>query len=368
MSALEEKLKELREEYAKTKHNKATNKHLGILRRKMANIKKEMTKKSGGRGVGFAVKKTGDATVVLVGFPNAGKSSLLSAITNAESEVAAYAFTTLDVIPGTISYGGAKIQLLDVPGLIEGASEGKGGGAKVASVIRVADMLLIMLDVNKPEGLFSLLDELYGLGIRANADRPGIRIEKKATGGVEIDAMGHKIPQRKEILEALGASSIYNCRIIFQKDSSIEDLSDFLDPSVVYMKALIILNKIDSVPRPFWEGIKKEVEASTGIRTIPISASNKTNTDALKYEIFAELGLLRIYLKPKDAEPDMEKPIIVKSGSSVLDVAKALHSKTAKSLKYAYINGKSAKFTNQRFGKEHIVEDGDILTLVYDKS
>lgn len=368
MSDLEGKLEELREEYAKTKHNKATNKHLGILRRKIAGIRKEMAKKKGGRGAGFAVKKSGDATAVLVGFPNAGKSSLLGAITNAESQVAAYAFTTLEVIPGTMTYEGARIQILDVPGLIEGASEGRGGGAKVASVIRVADLLLIMLDVNKPEGLYKLLDELYGLDIRINKTRPRIIIEEKSTGGLEVEKVNHKAPSKKEIAEVLNGYGIYNGKVIFHQDADIGDVMEMMDPSIVYIKALIILNKIDSVEPSFWQAIKKELESTTGIKVIPISASEKTNLEELKPKIFDELDLIRIYLKPKDGAADMEKPMIMRSGTTVMDAAKALHSKAARSLRYAYINGKSAKFTNQRLGKEHVLEDGDIVTLVYDKS
>ncbi len=367
MSDLENKLKELRDEYAKTKHNKATNKHLGILRKKIANIKKDMVKKKGGRGVGFAVKKTGDATAVLVGFPNAGKSSLLVAITNAESQVAAYAFTTLEVIPGTMDYDGAKIQILDVPGLIEGAAEGKGGGAKVASVIRVADLLMIVLDANRPEGLYKLLDELYGLDIRINKERPKIIVERKDTGGLEIESLKHKVPVKKDVAEVLNNYGIYNGKVIFHQDAGIEEVMELMDPGIVYVKGLIILNKIDSVEPQFAQGVKKELENTTGIRVIPISAEQKTNLAELKSRIFNELDLVRVYLKPKDGVADLRKPMILRSGSTVMDVAKSLHSKTAKDLRYAYISGKSAKFTNQRLGREHVVADGDILTLVYEK-
>lgn len=368
MANLEEKLEELREEYSKTKYNKATNKHLGILRKKIANIKKELAKKKTGRGLGFAVKKSGDATVVLVGFPNAGKSSLLDALTNAESRVAEYAFTTLEVIPGTMVYNGARIQIMDVPGLIEGASEGKGGGAKVASVIRVADLLVILIDINKPEDLYKILDELYGLNIRINKRRPNISVEPKNTGGIEIEKLNHKIPAKKDIVDVLNGHSIYNARIIFHEDSDLDDLVDVMDATVVYTKSLIILNKIDSVEKAYAEGIRRELEKSTGYNITPISASEELNLEELRMRIFGQLDLIRIFLKPKFGEADFEKPLIIKSGSTVFDVAKALHSKAAKNLKYAYINGRSAKFPNQRLGKEHIVEDADTVTLVYEKS
>ena len=79
----------------------------------------EPTGKSGAKGEGFDVMKSGDARVALIGFPSVGKSTLLSTVTATESVVAAYEFTTLTCVPGVIKYEGAEIQLLDLPGIIE---------------------------------------------------------------------------------------------------------------------------------------------------------------------------------------------------------------------------------------------------------
>lgn len=92
-----------------------------------------------GGGSGFDVSKSGDARIALVGFPSVGKSTFLSKITKTKSEVAAYSFTTLTAIPGVLEYGGAEIQVLDLPGIIEGASEGKGRGRQVISAAKVGD-------------------------------------------------------------------------------------------------------------------------------------------------------------------------------------------------------------------------------------
>jgi small GTP-binding protein len=86
------------------------------------------------------VSKSGDARIALVGFPSVGKSTFLSKITKTKSEVAAYSFTTLTAIPGVLEYGGAEIQILDLPGIIEGASEGKGRGRQVISAAKVCHM------------------------------------------------------------------------------------------------------------------------------------------------------------------------------------------------------------------------------------
>jgi small GTP-binding protein len=104
------------------------------LKAKLAKLKRELidgASKKGGMqtaGEGFEVSKSGDARVGMIGFPSVGKSTLLTKLTGTFSKVAAYEFTTLTCIPGVLKYKGAKIQLLDLPGIIEGAKDGKGRG------------------------------------------------------------------------------------------------------------------------------------------------------------------------------------------------------------------------------------------------
>ena len=111
------------------------------LSRKLARLRAQLLEPAPGAGAsggsGFDVSKSGDARIALVGFPSVGKSTFLSKITKTKSEVAAYSFTTLTAIPGVLEYGGAEIQVLDLPGIIEGASEGKGRGRQVISAAKV---------------------------------------------------------------------------------------------------------------------------------------------------------------------------------------------------------------------------------------
>src|SRR3990167_5399514 len=159
MTDISQQIQDIKETLRKTPHHKATNHFIGLMRAKIARLKdKEMEtltplrQSSAGR-TSFAVRKQGDATVVLVGPPSSGKSTLLNKLTNAQSKVAPYAFTTVTVIPGMMDYKDAKIQILDVPGLIEGAEEGKGRGREVLSVVRGSDLIILMTDIKRPEAI-----------------------------------------------------------------------------------------------------------------------------------------------------------------------------------------------------------------------
>ena len=180
---------------ARTQKNKATSGHLGMLKAKLAKLRRELLDPVGGggggggasRGDGFDVNKVGDARVGLVGFPSVGKSTLLNKLTGTFSEVAAYEFTTLTCVPGVIRYRGAKIQLLDLPGIIEGAKDGKGRGRQVISTARTCNLILIVLDCLKPLTHKRLIEhELEGFGIRLNKKPPAIGFRKKERGGVAL--------------------------------------------------------------------------------------------------------------------------------------------------------------------------------------
>nr|APA20118.1 P-loop-containing nucleoside triphosphate hydrolase superfamily protein [Populus tomentosa] len=147
-----ERIKEIEAEMARTQKNKATEYHLGQLKAKIAKLRTQLLeppKGSSGAGDGFEVTKFGHGRVALIGFPSVGKSTLLTMLTGTHSEAASYEFTTLTCIPGIIHYNDTKIQLLDLPGIIEGASEGKGRGRQVIAVSKSSDIVLMVLDASK---------------------------------------------------------------------------------------------------------------------------------------------------------------------------------------------------------------------------
>ncbi len=362
---LQRRLEELRKEYSNTKYNKATNKHLGILRAKIATVVKELNKKSGKKGIGINARKSGDGTVVLVGPPNAGKSSLLNALTGVDSKVANYAFTTVSIIPGMLMWKGAKIQVFDLPGLIEGSHIGKGGGIRLGSVMRIADLVLFVVPATDYSVIFNIIEELSELGIKVNKGKPKIKVEEVSSGGIEMISNGNRTPLQEEAVPIINEFGIYNAKVIFWENSTADDLFDFLTKNNVYVQGFVVANKIDLVEKP--AELVREIKAKIGMPVIQTSALEKRNIEELKDAIFQNLELERVYLKPKDGQPDYEKPMIMKKGSRVLELARALHSDTAAQLRYAFVNGKSAKFRNQVCGPNHVLEDGDVVTLVYSK-
>lgn len=188
MVNITDKIKEIEEEMARTQKNKATNYHLGLLKGKLARLRAQLLEPAtgaggAGGGAGFDVSKSGDARIALVGFPSVGKSTFLSKVTKTRSEVASYAFTTLTAIPGVLEYGGAEIQLLDLPGIIEGAAEGKGRGRQVISAAKTSDLILMVLDATKRAEQRALLEaELEAVGIRLNREPPYVFWNQETPG------------------------------------------------------------------------------------------------------------------------------------------------------------------------------------------
>lgn len=144
-----------------------------------------------------------------------GKSTLLTNLAGVFSAIAAYEFTTLTTVPGVIKYKGAKLQLLDLPGIIEGAKDGKGRGRQVIAVARSCDLILICLDVLKPLHHKRIIEnELEGFGIRLNKEPPQIGFRQKDKGGINLNVL---VPQSEldgdTVKLILGEYKIHNADI-----------------------------------------------------------------------------------------------------------------------------------------------------------
>ncbi len=358
------KLEELEKEYSNTKYNKATNKHLGILRAKIARTKRDIIESSKGRkGKGFFVKKTGDVTVALIGFPSAGKSTLINAISNTRSKTASYAFTTTDIVPGMLIYNHAHIQVFDLPGLIENAHLGAGGGRSVISAARISDLIVFVIDATAAYKLDMLMDEFRALNIYVNIEKPDVQVlDSKGQGlRVEVNRSSLTYKDLQVIFFGLGMpNSIVRIRSTISED----ELISLLAGHSIYIKAIVALNKIDLVSD--YKSIAEGIASKHDIEVYPVSMINKQNVDSLIGGIYRNLGIITVYLKHRLDKIDTE-PLVLKKGSTVGDAARKLHEEIADEVKSAYVEGKSVKFRNQRVGINHVLEEGDVLTFIRNK-
>jgi hypothetical protein len=360
---LPEKIQAIEEEMKRTQIHKHTEHHVGLLKAKLAKLKAEQERSQSSKqgGAGFELKKGGDCTVVLIGLPSVGKSTILNHLTNAKSRVAPYAFTTLTVVPGLLEYQGARIQILDLPGIISGAATGTGRGRRVLSVAKNADLIILVLDVFQPDQVNTLIKELYEIGIRLNTRPPNVTINRTSQGGLGITAACKLTHVTESTIRAiLNIYKINHGGVIIREDITDDQLIDIIAGNRRYIPSITVLNKIDLVNLKYVDEVKTRV----GGDIIPISADQNVNLEQLKKEIYGSLRLIKVYLKPRNGSPDFEEPLIVTAGSTISDVCKKIHQKIAGEAKYALVSGNSVRFSPQRVGMDHIVEDRDVVTIV----
>ncbi|KAL6713138.1 Ribosome-interacting GTPase 2 [Lecanora helva] len=357
MVNITEKIKEIEEEMRRTQKNKATEYHLGLLKGKLARLRAQLLEPApgagSGGGAGFDVSKSGDARIALVGFPSVGKSTFLSKITKTKSEVAAYSFTTLTAIPGVLEYGGAEIQVLDLPGIIEGASEGKGRGRQVISAAKTSDLILMVLDATKRAEQRALLErELEAVGIRLNREPPNIYLKQKKAGGMKITFQNPP----KYIDEKLLYNILRDYKML---NSTVDDFIDvIMKDHRKYIKCLYVYNKIDSVSLDFLDKLAREPH------TVVMSCELDLGIQDVVDRCWAELQLMRIYTKRKGEDPDFSEALIVRNKSSIEEVCDQVHRTLKETFKYAMVWGASARHVPQRVGLSHVVADEDVVSIV----
>ncbi len=288
--------------------HKGTEKLQGELRRKISKLRTEGSRRSaGGRRTDlYYVEKVGAGQIAMVGPANSGKSRLLGALTNARPEVAEFPFTTRLPQSGVMRYENVRIQLVDLPPVHPELTE-----AWVFAVLRNADALWVVADLsseNLLEDVESVLGQLREAGIQILGKEPETEEEDR-------------IPK----------------------------------------KALIVGNKID---RP---GAEENAEVLQGLYggTFPVvgvSAEFGTSLHELQRTTFQLLEIIRAYTKAPGKEPDLQDPVILPLGSTVLDFAEQIHKDFAQKLKFARIWGPN-KHGGQRVQRDYPLTDGDILEL-----
>ncbi len=337
-----------------TPYDKASEHHHGVLKAKLSKLRDQLdgpANRGGGGGVGYAIKHSGDASVVLVGLPSVGKSTLLNALTNAESKVGNYDFTTLGVIPGMLKYKGINIQILDLPGIIEGAASNKGFGKKVLSVVRASNLVVLITDMARLSFFKEVEEELYENGVRINTVPPKISIHKTERGSIQVSnpfgGLGNQT-----VIDICKEMGISNARVIFhEKITEIDKLIDVIMARTrIYMPAVHVVTKLDLATL---DQIKKIPSYA-----VKMSVVGNEGIGDFKEMLWQKLGLLRVYLKKDRTSPaDKDEPLIIKSNATLEDVLKRISNEMREDVSRACIWGTKARFPGQEVSFSYPVFD-----------
>jgi len=334
---IEEEIRKLEEEILKTQKNKSTEHHIGRLKSKIAKLKEDKEKQARIAKKSLGIRKSGDATAVLIGPMGSGRSTLLNRLTGARPSDDPLATT-----PGILSYKGAKIQIIDIPDIAF--------GREALPIIRSADLAIFVLDPSRPAPS-EYIGILQESGIRLNQRPPDVLIKSTTRGGITISTPADPGLDRAMIEAILHKYKIHSADVIIRERLTQERLVDALEDRK-YLKAISVMNKAD---------LTEDVPEGA------VSALDGAGIDSLKDKIFDSLDLIRIYNKPQGSQPDMNDPMILPSGSTVGDLCGKIHKDFQKRFRYASIWGASAKHAGQRAGLDHVLCDGDIITIVIEK-
>jgi len=331
-----EKLVALQEMRSTAPSHKGAEKLRADISRKIAKLKNEIerqqaTAKKKGSGASIAVRKEGAGQVAIVGMPNTGKSTLLNMLSNATVDAAPYAFTTTKPEVGMMDFEGAKVQLVEIPALVQGSSKGKAQGTQLLAVIRNADALIIMHRNNKEKYL--VVNELEKSKIKVNISKPGIEIKPAKFKGIRIAGKKYLKIEEEKLSNFLKSLGMHNCEVLLSEPlKTLDSVGQVLDESIVYKKALFL------------------------------KPGELKDTASLKKEIFSLLGKVLVYTKKPGKEAEMDNPLVLKKGSTVEQVAGTVHKEIAQKLRYVRVWG-STKFPGQRVAKEYILKNGDIVEI-----
>lgn len=371
-STIEDQIRHLERFLGVCVKHKGVEKHLAMAKTKLKKLKalqekrKQLKKGSGER---WLVPKGEDAQVVIIGAVNSGKSSVLNELAQSESaaKVGAYPFTTVKPEVGSTTARGARLQLVELPALVEGSVKGEMSGKLVLAGIRNADCVLIMIDLSQSpiDQLKMILTELNVGKIRLNLRKPAVTIEKVGLGNIQVfNGYFFEGEGAEAVIEIMREKGYVNAIVRFHAPTSIDQFLDALDHSITYLPAIILATKGDlERSKQNYEKLIQFIDNDKiDIQVIPTSVVQKEGFTDIEELIFDKLGKIRVYTR--NAGGDVaERPIILSQGSTVQDAIKILSKKMLKFFRFARVWGGSTKFDGEKVGLDRELNDGDVIQV-----
>jgi len=351
--------------------HKGTEKMCSQVKRQMAQLKediekkKQQAKKTGSGGPSYYVPKAGAAQMAVIGPANAGRSSLLKAVTNSQVQVTSWPFGTMRPTPGMLPFEDIQFQLVEIPPIVPGSSEGKVEGFMNLSCVRNADGVIVVVDMtDDPAGnLLMVLEELESARILIQPPTGSVEIEKRGHGKeIQFIWEGEFVDcSEDEVIELLAGYRIRSALVRVTGKVTLDIVEDAIFGNAVYRPSFVLANKIDLNTDP---GMLEQLcQAAGSIEVLPVSME-KTQDLAPKIgdKIFELLEITRVYTKEPGQEPAKD-PIVCKPGTTVGDLARTIHNDFYNRFKYARIWGPSAKFDNEKVGIDRVLLDRTVIQL-----
>ncbi|MCS7103733.1 MAG: 50S ribosome-binding GTPase, partial [Candidatus Korarchaeum sp.] len=291
----EEKLQKLKEFYSLIPKHKGTEKMEKFIKRRMSELKEEIERRryaKRSKGISLMVEKRGAAQLVLIGFTNSGRSTLLARLTNAKPEVSPNPFTTMRPVEGMMDFRGAQIQIVEAPPLI---LEAQGGPTNLAiALAKNSDVLGITVSsleepVESLARIFSFL-ESREISFERPAGRVRIKRSRAAPTLIIINKGKLLDCSEREVRELLLQFGIDRAWVEIEGSVTLDDVEEAIFGEKSYKPAIIFLTKSDLL-----EGndIINEVREKYGSKVIGIvtSPTQLPSRDELGETILRELGL-----------------------------------------------------------------------------
>jgi small GTP-binding protein len=365
-----EKLRLLEEFLSLVPRHKGTAKLCVNVKRQMKDLKKEMEEKKRKRaarsGPKIFIEKEGAAQIVIIGLTKSGKSSLLTALTNAKVEISPSLYTTREPVPGIMNYQDIQFQVIEAPALMEGSADGRAWGLQTLGVARNSDGLILVIDLSQDpvKQLSTILEEMEKARILLSKPRAHVEIERKFMGaGLRIIVMGRLVDCNfRDVEELLKSYRVTDAFVKVSGEATLEEIGDAIYQSTVYKPAVLIANKADLDGAG---GNLKLLRAYVGSKLpiIAASSANRMGLEKLGETLFNALNIMRIYTKEPNEKEVTSNPFILKKGSSIYELARDIHSDFKENFNFARVWSKRLRFSPQRVGATFILQDGDVVEI-----